>query len=147
MVVDDFDTVRFSVFEHEAYTPLHVYGNRMLTGAVASEGVEPIGRWDAQVVERICAVKQGQLCERALLDIGRQLGAAATVPDVLGFLAGEGVDHEDSSRIISSLRYSVSFGRSASQNRSPFTFVPVTAVAAADGLSKVLPSGCSHWPR
>jgi hypothetical protein len=50
VVVDDFDTVRFSVFEDETYTPFHVYGNGMLTSAVASEGVEAVGCRDAQVV-------------------------------------------------------------------------------------------------
>lgn len=65
----------------------------MLPIPVAGERVQTIAWRISQVFEAVRRVEHRQFGKSAILNIGRQLPAALTVPDAFGFLIGEAEDH------------------------------------------------------
>jgi hypothetical protein len=55
--------------------------------------LEPIARRDAHVGKNVGRIELEQQTTRFGLDVGRQLAATLTVPDLFGFLVGEIADH------------------------------------------------------
>jgi len=85
VVVDNLDIVGASVAPNEAYTPLHVNGNGVLSDAVSFQRVQTIARGHAKVVQIHCGINQPQPIESARLDFGRQLTAVLAGPNPFGF--------------------------------------------------------------
>ena len=56
VVVDELDIIRTSFMPGEAESPLGVDPNAVLAASIASQSLEPVARWDAQVFDIGCCV-------------------------------------------------------------------------------------------
>ncbi|EJN85710.1 hypothetical protein HMPREF1129_2262 [Actinomyces naeslundii str. Howell 279] len=56
MVVDELDIIRTSFMPGEAESPLGVDPNAVLAASIASQPLESVARWDAQVFDIGCCV-------------------------------------------------------------------------------------------
>src|SRR5687767_14025875 len=81
VVVDDFDFVGMALSPDETDAPLIVDPDRMLPAAVASQGFEAIGRWNAQIGEALRRIEQTQPTQGGNLNVSGQTPAAAPLPD------------------------------------------------------------------
>jgi hypothetical protein len=61
VVVDELDIIRTSFMPGEAESPLGVDPNAVLATSIASQSLEPVTRWDAQVFDIGCCVQKLQL--------------------------------------------------------------------------------------
>ena len=85
MVVYDLDIESVTGFPAEANTPLLVDANAVLSDPVSGEGLKAICRWDAKVIEVLCAIEHSQLVEGALLNVTRQAPGSLLIPYFLSF--------------------------------------------------------------
>jgi len=71
VIVNQFDLMEPAIPVDEANPPLLIDPYRMLTGAVASQGVQPVAGRAAQVVKRCCGIDQPQLSQGRLCQFAR----------------------------------------------------------------------------
>ena len=92
MVVDDFDVPRRAIAPFEAYPPLIVDPNAVLTGTPSFQGLEPIA-WDLpQVSQLLRRIEHFQLSSRHPVD-GPETTARLVVEQPLGILVAKAPDH------------------------------------------------------
>jgi hypothetical protein len=77
----------------EADAPLLVHANAVLTLAITLEGFQLIRDWNREILQGFCCVQLLQLHQASLLDIPGKLFGILTLPDLLGLLLLEGLDH------------------------------------------------------
>jgi hypothetical protein len=94
MIVCDLDIIGVSVDEAEAYPPLVIDGNRVLTLSIPPQAVQTVARGNPQVIEAGGIIDVLQASGGSFPKIGRQpLGPAIHVQR-LGMLVPKCLDHE-----------------------------------------------------
>jgi hypothetical protein len=93
MVINNLDVRALSFAPDKADSPLIVYPDAMLTGALAFQRLEAIPGRNAQVVETLCSVEHPQLPTREGLKLARQTARNFAAPDPFSLLVGEAPDH------------------------------------------------------
>ena len=93
MVVDDGDIECISVSPTKADAPLVVDPNAVVAGAIATELLQPIARWDPQIVELRAGIELDELASRHPLQLPRPLPHGSAAEDPLRVPVGEGLDH------------------------------------------------------
>jgi hypothetical protein len=71
MVVDNFNIMGMTVFPDKTDPPLAVDPNAVLAFAVSRKCLEPIARWNAQVVQSACGVQDQQFLTRLPFKTGK----------------------------------------------------------------------------
>jgi len=69
VVVHDLDIPSSILAPFEANAPLIIDANAMLTAPTAVQGLEPVARWNAQILEPFRCVKGEKLGPRSTLDL------------------------------------------------------------------------------
>jgi hypothetical protein len=69
MIIDDLDVEGIAVGEPEAYSPLIVDADAPLSGTVASQGFQAIGRRQAEVLDPRCGLQLNESHGRTLQDL------------------------------------------------------------------------------
>src|SRR5207237_786899 len=93
MVIGDFDFECVAVCEAEAYAPLIVHSDTVLSSAVALQWLEAIRWWQTQVLDPSRSVQLSQPHHRASQDIPRQPARSAGREESLGFVVCKRPDH------------------------------------------------------
>ena len=84
VIVNNLNHIGLTVIPFKADTPLCIDPDAPLPCTIPLEGLKPVSRWIAQVLQRHRCIKLAQLAQRTVLDIARDLAAPFTPPDVLG---------------------------------------------------------------
>lgn len=61
----------------------------MLAGTIALQRVQAVARRVAKIIEGLRTIEHLELVERAVLNVGRQLGAAQAAPDAFSSFVDE----------------------------------------------------------
>ena len=89
MVIDDFNVMSVALMPFKANTPPVVDPNAVLPLTISAQGLQPVGRWEAKIVQVKSGMKHDQLPFRLPLDIMGQLFREPAFEDVLGLFAFE----------------------------------------------------------
>ncbi len=81
MIVDDLNRRHIAVFPPETDAPLIVDTNAVLALAFAFQGLQPISRWHAQIVENPGVVQHAELAPGDSLDLRWQPFSVLTPQD------------------------------------------------------------------
>jgi hypothetical protein len=73
--------------------PLPIYPDAVLSGPVASELLQPVARWYAQIAQDIRGIEHGQLAECDELCRFVHSARSPPMPDGFGVLILEGSEH------------------------------------------------------
>jgi hypothetical protein len=92
MVIDDFNVMHIPLNPFEAYPPLIVDADAVLTGAVTLERFQAISRRNPQIFEPGSAGQKFELSPRHALD-GAKLTNAGVMRQSLGVAATKAADH------------------------------------------------------
>lgn len=95
MVVAELDIVRITFLETKADAPSVVDGNRVLTGPIAFECVQPIARWHDEVGETHCHVDRFQLPQGSTRDVSRHALRLTGPEQLFRRTVSEGFDHAE----------------------------------------------------
>jgi hypothetical protein len=93
VIVDDFDGMRLALLPDKADPPLVVDADRMLPGPVASQGLKPVARRRAQIIQPASRMQQKQLAADAAL-YRREMPNRPVVKQEFGILLRERSDHK-----------------------------------------------------
>jgi hypothetical protein len=93
VVIDDFYSLDPVWGPAEAYAPLVVNSNGMLTGSIAFERFEAVARRHPEVVELLGQIELDQFASSRRLNGGGKNGRAFIMENRLSGTAGEGFDH------------------------------------------------------
>ncbi len=85
VVIHDFDFVRVTITPEEARSPLVIDSNAPLSGTITPKFLQPVRRWDREILESRCRVEHAQFTERDTLQIRRQLPRTLQPEQFLGF--------------------------------------------------------------
>lgn len=77
----------------EAYAPLIIDPDRMLTETIRLEGFKAISRRHAEVIQNARLIQKTELSKRYRLYVRWQFPAPAPGPDQFGFRIGKTLDH------------------------------------------------------
>jgi hypothetical protein len=95
VVIDNFDFTCFTFLPNEAKAPLSVDADAVLTGSIAFESFEMVGRRRPQVLQNFSTVDLKQFAEGDALDVSRQPTRSFAFPNLLRFVAAEAMDHRN----------------------------------------------------
>src|SRR6185295_14899808 len=95
VVVDDFDLVCIAFTPHEAYPPLIIDADRILSAPLAFQRFQPIGRRRPQIVALARIVQQTKLAQCRRLNVRRQPAALLARPNRRGRVVTETDDHRE----------------------------------------------------
>jgi hypothetical protein len=104
MVIGDLDVEGVASLPAEAYTPLLVDADAMLSGAITAQRLQTVGRRYAEVDEVAGVVNHGEFVEGALLNVAWQAPRPLLVPDLVGLGVREAFYHEHKRYNISAKR-------------------------------------------
>src|SRR5262245_2405237 len=93
VVVDDLDFVGIALSPDEADPPLVVDADRMLTAPIALQGLQPVARRHAKIIETDRVVEKTQFAQSNGLNVAREAAAAEACPDRGRFLVAVARDH------------------------------------------------------
>jgi hypothetical protein len=94
MIICDLDIIGVSVDEAEAYPPLVIDGNRVLTLSIPPQPVQTVARGNSQVIEAGSIIDVLQASRGSFPQVARQpLGPAIHVQR-LGMFVPKCLDHE-----------------------------------------------------
>ena len=93
MIICNLDIISVSGLPFEAYSPLIIDADTVLTGPIPSQLFQMISRWDAQVLQRSGIVQHSQFAHGSLLDIIWQFAGMLQRKYLLGLAATERPDH------------------------------------------------------
>ena len=93
MVVDDFYIVCVSACPPEADAPLVVDADAVLAGPIASQFLEAVGGWNAEVKETGRGVENDELAERNSLEVRRQPTGPLSLEEAFSIDVPEAADH------------------------------------------------------
>jgi hypothetical protein len=96
VVVGDLDLCGARGGPSEADAPLVVNADAVLSLAVAVQLLEAVTRWNPKVVDVLGGVEDQELAIGNSLKIGAELADVRAIPDELGFLIRERLDHSKS---------------------------------------------------
>src|SRR3954463_1758221 len=94
VVIDDFDIFGSSLDPVKTDPPLIVDAEWMLALAVPLQRLEPVARWDFQVVQPTCGVEEAKFAQRRSLKVRRKSATADAPPYSLRFTIGEAQNHK-----------------------------------------------------
>jgi hypothetical protein len=94
MVVDDLDVPSMSFVPTETDSPLSIYADRMLTAAVASQCLQPIGRWHVQGLQPRRGIHLQKLSQALPLEIRTEFLRRRPRKERLGMPAREASYHD-----------------------------------------------------
>ena len=92
MVVGNFDVVGVATVPAEAEAVLVVDPDGLLAGAFGLEGVEFVGRWEPEIVERHGRIALAKFAQCGAMDGGRKFGCRFAEPDSFGGVVGEALE-------------------------------------------------------
>ncbi len=69
VIVNNLDHVSLAIIPSEADTPLRIDPDAPLPCPIPFQGLKPVSRWIAQVIQHHRRVKLAQLAQRPVLDI------------------------------------------------------------------------------
>jgi hypothetical protein len=84
MIIYDLYIVGVAIAPGKADAPAVIGSNAVLSGSIACELLEAIGRGDLQISEGTSIVEHAQFPQRDLLDVRRQPSGALAGEDLLG---------------------------------------------------------------
>jgi hypothetical protein len=93
VVIDDFDIVGCVFEPPKADPPLIVYADAVLTNAIASQGLEPVAWWYAQVVQKVGSLKNHEFAVRQTLKCRTEALRRLAKPHLASVRVGERCDH------------------------------------------------------
>jgi hypothetical protein len=107
VVIDDFDIVGCVFEPPKADPPLIVYADAVLTNAIASQGLEPVAWWYAQVVQKVGSLKNHEFAVRQTLKFRTEALRRLAKPHLASVRVGERCNHTltITPRVISGKRY------------------------------------------
>jgi hypothetical protein len=94
MIISDLDIECLTIGEAKADTPLIIDPDRMLTDAIALQGLKPIGRRQAQISDGPRRIQLLQAHGCTPQNIARQLAGFARSEEAFGAGIGKRSDHE-----------------------------------------------------
>jgi hypothetical protein len=95
MVVYDFNVYGIAIDPNEAYSPLIVDPDAVLSFPVSTQRFQPVRRWNTQVVYRSSIVQHPELAPGDLLNALGQALRTNPVPDCLRFPGAKALDRDD----------------------------------------------------
>ena len=95
MVVHDFNVNGIAIYPNEAYSPLIVDPNAVLSITFSPQRFQSVRWWNTQVVYRSSIVQHPELSPGDLLNALWQALRTNPVPDFLRFPRAEALDHGD----------------------------------------------------
>lgn len=93
MVICDLHIEGITSLPHETDSPLLVDADTVLSGSISFQALQPVSRWNAQVVQCIGVVQHTELAPRNGLDAFWQRSGTLSLPDLCGFLSLKAFDH------------------------------------------------------
>jgi hypothetical protein len=93
MVIDYFNIVGVVVLKPETQTLLVIDPNTPLSSPIASQFLQAVTRWVAQVIRAYRSIQQYELTQRQSLEVNRPLPDLPTRKDSGGVFAVERLDH------------------------------------------------------
>ncbi len=94
MVIHDFHVVGIAVRPAKTYTPLIVDADAELTVAFPSKLLQPVARWNAEILQRLSGFQKEQLPEHDSQQAGREPTNALTHEKSFGIPASKAPDHK-----------------------------------------------------
>ena len=95
MIIDNLDLEGITVPPSKTDSPLVIDANTVLTGAIASELLQPVPGWDAEVLKLFGRVHDAELSQHEAMELGGKASDALTVEQPLRVAIGEAGDHKD----------------------------------------------------
>jgi hypothetical protein len=93
VVVNDLDVEGVTRAPTEAHSPLIVDANAVLSRSVATELLEAVARWYAEIIQALCCIQDEQLSSGDLLDILSEPPSSLPVEQALCVPVSEASDH------------------------------------------------------
>jgi len=93
MVIHEFHLLRIALTPDEAYPPLVIDADAVLSGPAAFQGFQPVARRCQQIAQLPCPVQELELAPGGVLNVRRQFPRAFASKDTLGFVTPEGGYH------------------------------------------------------
>jgi hypothetical protein len=80
-------------FPNEAYTPLVINPNTVLSFSFAGQRLQPIRRRYAKITQHLCSIQHLQLTQRNPLNMGRELARKTVIKHLFCFRVFERFNH------------------------------------------------------
>jgi len=93
VVVHYLNIVGISTLPYKADTPLVIYPDTVLSGAVSFKLFKPVGRWNSQRFQLACRSEHFEFPSRQTLNIAREAAGESPFIDPFGFPALKGFNH------------------------------------------------------
>lgn len=93
MVIGNLDAISAVARPREANTPLVVDANTVLTGAIATQGLESVTRWGGEIVQDMGLVQLPQLTLSRTLNIGAKAACEPAMKQCLRIAISKAVYH------------------------------------------------------
>lgn len=93
MIIDDLNIEGVAVFPAKTDPPLIIDANAMLAGPIAFELLQPVARWNPEILESLGSIDEPQLAKHRPVQLGREPAHTLALKDTLCLPIGEALNH------------------------------------------------------
>ena len=94
MVIRDLHIEGITLLPHETDSPLVVDADTVLSGSIPFQTLQPVPRWNAQIVQCVGVVQHTEFAPSNGLDASWQRSGMVSLPDLCGFLSLKAFYHK-----------------------------------------------------